>query len=178
MKYIFLNLIIFTTIHAQEVINGHTLPPEPDPVANNATLLGIDVNDNGVRDDVERWIYKTYKDKHPIHIDIAMQAARGYKLVLEHPEKAKLIHDIVSAPIFCEGYYRVFADIFGDTKYIKKKILGTQFDTIYFNVAKRNNAYSKYQQYLSGDFYTVPRPSEGKKYCDFNISKYDKSLNQ
>ena len=56
-------------------VNGHRLPPEPDPKVNNATLLGIDVNDNGVRDDVERWIYETYKDKHPIHIDIAMQGA-------------------------------------------------------------------------------------------------------
>jgi len=58
-------------------INGHRLPFEPDPTLNNATLLGIDANSNGVRDDVERWIYMTYKDKHPIHIDIAMQAARA-----------------------------------------------------------------------------------------------------
>jgi len=57
-----------------QAIYGHRLPPEPDTVVNNSTLLGIDVNNNGVRDDVERWIYETYKDKHPIHIDIAMQA--------------------------------------------------------------------------------------------------------
>ncbi len=38
------------------VIHGHRLPPEPDPKVNNATLLGVDVNHNGVRDDVERWI--------------------------------------------------------------------------------------------------------------------------
>jgi hypothetical protein len=63
-------------------VNGHRLPPEPDPAVNNATLLGIDSNNNGARDDVERWIYNEYKDKHPIHIDIAMQAARGYRLVL------------------------------------------------------------------------------------------------
>ena len=41
-----------------EVINGFTLPPEPDPVINNSTLLGIDSNNNGVRDDVERVIVK------------------------------------------------------------------------------------------------------------------------
>ena len=71
------------------------LPPEPDKTLNDSTLLGIDVNNNGVRDDVERWIYEEYKDKHPIHIDIAMQAARGYKLILETPERAKEIHDEV-----------------------------------------------------------------------------------
>ena len=60
------------------VINGHTLPPEPDPAINNASLLGVDSNDNGVRDDVEIWIYKKYQDGHPIHIDIAMQAGRAW----------------------------------------------------------------------------------------------------
>lgn len=155
-----------------ETINGHTLPLEPDPKINNATLLGIDSNNNGVRDDVERWIYKTYKDKHPIHIDIAMQAGRAYKLVLDTPERAKEIHNIVSAPVYCEGYFRVFADRFGDTKYIQQKILGTQFDKIYFNISERNNAYLQYQQHLSGDSYTVPWASEGKNFCDFDLSKF------
>ena len=39
-----------------EVINGVTVPPEPAPDLNNATLAGVDVNNNGVRDDVERVI--------------------------------------------------------------------------------------------------------------------------
>jgi hypothetical protein len=47
------------------VVNGHVLPPEPDPAVNDSTLLGVDANNNGVRDDVERWIYEEYKDKHP-----------------------------------------------------------------------------------------------------------------
>ena len=41
-------------------IHGYRLPPMPDEKLNNATLLGIDSNNNGVRDDVERWIYETY----------------------------------------------------------------------------------------------------------------------
>ena len=52
------------------VVNGHTLPPEPDPQVNNATLLGVDVNDNGVRDDVERWIYETYDEYVPCHQEL------------------------------------------------------------------------------------------------------------
>lgn len=39
-----------------EVINGITVPPEPAPALNNATLPGIDTNRNGVRDDVERLV--------------------------------------------------------------------------------------------------------------------------
>jgi hypothetical protein len=37
-------------------INGITVPPAPDPATNNATLAGVDSNNNGVRDDVERKI--------------------------------------------------------------------------------------------------------------------------
>ncbi|WP_370307614.1 hypothetical protein [Sinimarinibacterium flocculans] len=36
------------------LINGIAVPPEPDPELNNTTVAGIDSNDNGVRDDVER----------------------------------------------------------------------------------------------------------------------------
>ena len=43
-----------------KIIHSHRLPPEPDPAINNSTLLGVDSNNNGVRDDVERWIYTRY----------------------------------------------------------------------------------------------------------------------
>ena len=36
------------------VINGINVPPEPSSSINNATLAGVDSNNNGVRDDVER----------------------------------------------------------------------------------------------------------------------------
>jgi hypothetical protein len=41
---------------AGTVINGYVLPPEPDHTENDRTLLGIDVNHNGMRDDIERYI--------------------------------------------------------------------------------------------------------------------------
>ena len=161
------------TLNITWVVDGHVLPPEPDKALNDSTLLGIDVNDNGVRDDVERWIYETYKDKHPIHVDIGMQAARGYKLVLETPEKAKEIEKELGAPIYCEGYFSSFADKFGDKIYIHQRIIDDNFDKKYFNNEERIQQYMIYQNVLSGDSYTVPWPSEGKKYCDFNTSKYE-----
>lgn len=41
-------------VPGSEVINGITVPPEPAPSVNNATIAGVDLNGNGVRDDVER----------------------------------------------------------------------------------------------------------------------------
>jgi len=156
------------------IINGHILPPEPDPSINSATLLGVDVNHNDVRDDVERWIYMTYKDKHPIYIDIAMQAARGYKLVLEHPERAKIIHNDVRKARHCEFYYKYDA-----TEFNNKILIGNDFDRgylrdrIYFNTKERIDAYIMYDTLLSGDSYTLPSSQEEKAACDFNTSKYE-----
>ncbi len=73
-------------------VDGHRLPPEPDPKVNNATLLGMDVNHNGVRDDVERWIYETYDEYIPceyVPVKETMdngEVVEGYKEVCEdHP---------------------------------------------------------------------------------------------
>ena len=157
------------------VIHGHRLPPEPDPKVNNATLLGVDVNHNGVRDDVERWIYATYKDKHPIYIDIAMQEVRADKLILEHPEKAKEIYDEVNKPIYCQLYYKYGAKYYGDPILIKENAVDEYFRSkIYFNTKERMAAYDQYDTLLSGNSYTLPNDKEKKAACDFNTSKYDK----
>lgn len=156
------------------IVNGHVLPPEPDPTVNDSTLLGIDVNDNGVRDDVERWIYEEYKDKHPIYADIGMQASRGYKLILETPERAKEIHNEVRKARHCEAYYRYSAKYFNEpilikrdfsTKYLRKKL--------YFNTQERKDAYRQYDTILSGGSYTLPSHNERKSACDFNTNKYE-----
>jgi len=174
MKKLFLLLLawLYPITSFSETINGHTLPPEPDPKINNSTLLGIDSNNNGVRDDVERWIYKTNKDKHPIHIDIAMQAARAYKKVLETPEKAKEIHDLVNAPSHCCWYYQ------NDAKYFHEPILvheniDAPVKSKYFNTKARKKVYWQYDKLLSGDSYPLPKIREMKAQCDFNTTQYE-----
>jgi len=60
-----------------ETINGVPVPPEPDPELNNATLAGIDVNGNGVRDDVER--HMEGKSSSQREFANAMSAAAAYQ---------------------------------------------------------------------------------------------------
>jgi len=51
-------------IHAQKLtmndVNGEHLPPPPDPAQVDATIEGVDANQNGIRDDVELAIFKKY----------------------------------------------------------------------------------------------------------------------
>ena len=51
-------VFVLASCGRQEFINGFPVPPEPDPILNNATIAGIDTNHNGVRDDIEREIAK------------------------------------------------------------------------------------------------------------------------
>ncbi len=74
-----ITISVFPTL----IIDGVRLPPEPTPEENNATLVGIDSNDNGVRDDVERAIFTTYPTK--IRQQILMQTARGHQTHARRP---------------------------------------------------------------------------------------------
>ncbi len=51
-------------IHAQKLtladVEGANLPPQPDQAENDATVAGVDRNNNGIRDDVELAIFKKY----------------------------------------------------------------------------------------------------------------------
>lgn len=57
--------------------------PAPDPDLNDSTLLGIDSDNNGVRDDVQLWANKTYDPKvYPSINNALKQTARYYQLFL------------------------------------------------------------------------------------------------
>jgi len=155
-------------------VNGYRLPPEPDPAVNNTTLLGVDSNGNGVRDDVERWIYITYKDKHPIHVDVAMQAGKAWQKVLEDPSKAKEIHHIISGASSCEAYFAVCVKDSEKRKYNIGRISSSDiFIRAIFNTNERWDAYMQYDSLLSGATYVIPWCSEKKDLCNFDISKYE-----
>ncbi|MDR1007747.1 MAG: hypothetical protein LBL65_04185, partial [Campylobacteraceae bacterium] len=64
-------------------VNGYTLPPCPAPKLNDSTLLGIDSNNNGVRDDVERWLIVKYKNHHRIVTEIGFQTAKAAQEIVK-----------------------------------------------------------------------------------------------
>lgn len=83
--------ILSNSLHVKvfEEINGYILPPEPDPQVNNSTLLGIDSNDNGIRDDVERWIiiaFSKAKFQNNLYLtDYFLRRAVHSTQLLKHP---------------------------------------------------------------------------------------------
>ena len=146
-------------------VNGHRLPPEPDPKVNNATLLGVDSNNNGVRDDVERWIYERYKDKHPINAAIAMEAAKVYQKIIAHPERAKELLLESRTIGDCEAFLQYNSNpkikaIFPhevDDKYFRR--------TIIFNTEERKKNYEIYAYLLSGSVFSSGTDEEWRNAC-------------
>ena len=90
----------------ETIINGYTLPPEPDEALNNSTLQGIDVNNNGVRDDVEIYVIKRYaKDPEfpKTKTALAMQYAWAEQKIIDNPviESDKYSNDAID----CQYYW-------------------------------------------------------------------------
>ncbi len=69
---------LHVTIYKEK--DSHRLPPMPDEKINNSTLLGIDTNNNGVHDDVERWIYTRYNEYYPCDLGF-------YKIITDGKER-------------------------------------------------------------------------------------------
>ncbi|PHR54781.1 MAG: hypothetical protein COA44_12175 [Arcobacter sp.] len=145
------------------VINGHTLPPEPDEALNNSTLAGIDSNNNGVRDDVERKIYLN-NDKE-ISRQILLQSAKIEQKWLEannlisnakewqtltYPKLGCMVH------VYRKNNINLFKS--GTESYV-------------FNSKIRIEKYMKYNQALSGGVYSSPNSFNVEGSCDFNITK-------
>jgi len=153
------------------VIDGYTLPPVPDKALNDSTLLGIDSNDNGVRDDVEIWIYTTYKK--PIERAVFMQKARAYQIVIKEPEKAlenlHYMHDAVD----CKSYWSYLAKDENKTSFLEEyRNYSKELKPVQFNTKKRFLAYEKYNHTLSGGVYGSSSIDEWKNKCDFNTSNF------
>ena len=160
----------------KEVINGYALPPEPDSKVNNSTLLGIDSNNNGVRDDVERWIYKNYKDKHPIYIAIMMQAARASKKILTDPEGEGIAQENETSKVIdCITYYENYAEYFGEKNLLNEKIeLSYFWHVIYFNTKERKEKLEQMSLAASGGVFDSLDGKEAKSVCSEEVLKVAK----
>jgi len=151
------------------VVNGHVLPPEPDKTLNDSTLLGIDSNDNGVRDDVERYILQTY-GKEEITIQIGFQVARAYNSVIEHPENAWETDKVLSAAQDCASYFSSFAEFFNEPILLDKNIVvSKKFKSIMLNTRERIKNYLLYNQKLSGGIFASTPLDELKVKCKFDV---------
>jgi len=159
-----------------ETINGYLLPPEPDETLNNSTLLGIDSNDNGVRDDVERLII-IEESKNPnfpkTHTALSLQYAGAWQKVLNNPTLDSRIN--LEKHASCKRYFKKkytrdmsFSDIM-KWKKENKTVLGIKIEDKIFNTKLRIEQSFEFNQACSGNIFDLP-PAELSA-CQINIDE-------
>ncbi|MDR0579008.1 MAG: hypothetical protein LBG21_00175 [Campylobacteraceae bacterium] len=153
-----------------DTVNGFTLPACPDQKLNDSTLLGIDANDNGVRDDVERWLIIRYKDHHKIVTEIGFQADRARRFMFVNPDKPEEARQLINGAQSCNSYFEHYADLYNEPILIDHDIItSTAYKTIQLNTEQRIKAYLDYDRKLSGGVYKLPHIDEKKAFCDFDV---------
>lgn len=160
------SLMVYKELH------GHRLPPEPDPAINDATLLGIDSNDNGVRDDVERTVYLDDRYSHPLVRAVALQTAKAFQALIKDVSKAKETFKELKKAMDCESYYKIYASFFNEPTLIERKrwVVG-EIESMQMNTTHRKTEYRTFNGYLSGGILSATPDNELKSQCDFNISQ-------
>jgi hypothetical protein len=122
---------------------SRTLPPDPGSAA-NSTLRGIDVNNNGVRDEVERDI----SSKTPIDADFnkTMAVAKIYQnMITDETPKSRSDALNLYSQIIClstKGVGKVYSEIDGQDWVVSQT----------FNTKERQNKYQLLGDALNGGF--------------------------
>ena len=170
-----------------KLIVCNTLPPIPDEDKNNKTLLGIDSNNNGIRDDVEIKIL-TFKPRicmfkpdskeckiseNPAFIAVSFQHARAFQTVLKKfdgsKKKAYELTKIEDRAVDCDSYFTI------DNKYWYE-YSGKLVEGWVLNTKERKNFYYEYDKQLSGGLFTIGKKSDNIKGCDFNVTEVESEL--
>lgn len=149
-------------IHAQRLtmadVDGSNLPPEPDPAKVNATIEGVDANDNGIRDDVELALFKRY----PINIKIRA-ADLQYLKALQYEMSSVFDSNTLVAAIQQEerAYFCIASHISKDSEF---EMEIAYLDGLVFNTQARS---AKHDQVFR-DYMTSYGGLDNNKKCDID----------
>jgi len=132
------------------------LPPDPGAVG-KATLAGVDSDNDGVRDDVQRWIVMTYPNSQKTRAAFRQFAVDYQNAILDVTSKAVVRNNFISMQrsMACLQYVRT--DFFDIALSLKSVVL---------NTAARSRSFLKGDNLLSGGVYKGI--SRGVQSCNFN----------
>lgn len=126
--------------------------------ADSKTLLGVDSNNDGVRDDIEVYIKQKYPQQD--QQNAVMQMARYYQSVMSLDSDSYKDVQTISR----EGdrsFTCVFKTFKGGSD-ANGKSIADEIVKLTMNTRKRRKAYKRYDHALDGSVFTIPR----ENYCD------------
>ncbi|MCG8685707.1 MAG: hypothetical protein MI892_12580 [Desulfobacterales bacterium] len=141
------------------------LPPDPGE-AGNKTLLGIDSDNNGVRDDIQRYIYFTYPDEQYVRQALSQIAKNYQDVLLEASDRRASLANVIKLNCsrdcldIVKRNFRLAIPI---RKAMKAEILNTD---------ERSLAYFEFNKSLGGQIASSPSREEIKNCCPFDIDEF------
>lgn len=139
------------------------LPPDPGEEGKQ-TLLGIDSDNDGVRDDIQRYIYFTYPNEKKVRLALTQIAKDFQTLLPDAADSDKALENVKKKnnSIICL-YYILNKGIHENMKYqaaLKAEILNTK---------ERSFAYITFNNSLAGKTAHLPPSAEDKNCCLFDV---------
>lgn len=136
------------------------LPPDPGE-AGKQTLLGIDSDNDGVRDDIQRYIYYTYPDEEKARLALTEVAKQFQILLTQSGDPIAALDNATKNARHLECLYFIKGEIAGDiTTALRAEILNTR---------ERSLAYIQYNDSLAGTIIEGRSLADWKSSCAFDI---------
>ena len=142
------------------VVHNQPVPPDPGE-AGKQTLEGIDSDNDGVRDDLQRWIVLNYLTSEKRRAALTQYAKEIQVFLIDANDKElSRAHDKVLERAQVCGYY-----VFGLNDARRARL---EMQAQLLNTETRSQAYIKADSQLSGTFGLVIQDDEYKVQCTFD----------
>ncbi len=141
------------------------LPPDPGE-AGKVTLLGIDSDNDGVRDDIQRYIELTYPDSAKTRAALRQYAKAANDALENAEDKRTSINNAYKANRSQECLYFIFREKEGsaDSAYKVRRKLHARI----LNTRERTSAFFDFNDHLGGEaFSTTPLKLQHRS-CEFD----------
>jgi hypothetical protein len=158
--FVFLSWCMVTSGYAEtDKVDISNLPPDPGEEG-KATLAGIDSDNDGVRDDLQRWIALTYPNSAKTRAALTQNAKAMQQFLFNAPDSVKSYSNALQTGrvIDCLAYIR--SDDF-DVLLSKQK-------AIFLNTNLRSKTWLQANRHLSGKMFKGLDYQNWKQGCDFN----------
>lgn len=143
-----------------EKTHHSNLPPDPGE-AGRETLLGIDSDLDGVRDDVQRYIYSTYPDDEKVRLALTQIAMEYQGILSDADDRDAAFRHATRMSRHGECLFYIQEELSLDTHAALKAVI--------LNTKERSIAYIRYSDNLAGEFIIGAPVKKWKESCNFDI---------
>lgn len=142
---------------------GSGLPPDPGE-AGRGTLAGVDVDADGIRDDIQRYIALTYADSPRTQAGLRQLALALGVVLIEAGSKTDSVENTTAFQQAIECLYYVRPD---SARTIKNELLARMLNT-----KSRTKAYAAFNDDIAGEIFLEAGPTASP--CRFDPGAYER----